>query len=235
MKRNLVWVGSSCLCFLNYWISPGPGEESDTPVNISLSGVQSYISSPGIASKIGCVVHEQLHTIFCLKCQQAILPKDIPGHVCAQHNIKMSNADSRNLVELVTTYQLHMTHAEVKYPAPGDPPVEVLEMFPGFVCWMCHYCCCTESSIDIFVVTLYKIGTHPVWATFVQPPTWKHYFLALQKLILKLTHYLTACLPQISSMQLWRMLQIYLIYTMPKCTQGTSIQQVDKMRGFSHQ
>jgi hypothetical protein len=110
--------------------------------------VQSYVSSPGIASKIGCVVHEQLRTIFCLECRRAILPKDVPGHVRAQHNIKMGEADSGNLAELVTTYQLHTTHAEVKYPAPGGPPVEVLEMFPGFACRMCHYCCRTESSID---------------------------------------------------------------------------------------
>lgn len=99
---------------------------------ISLDGTCRYLASCSTLSPYGVAVHKVLLVLVCLACKSCFLPKDMPGHLKHEHDIKV--VDKEAFVQACLRWHLHLKHSDVLYPSPRGPPVEVIPMLNGYAC-----------------------------------------------------------------------------------------------------
>lgn len=161
---NLLLVSPPSLpCLITY----PPTSVHPTPPNhgrVVLCPGKDYILSTPLLDQFGLCMHTALRIFICMGCSKCLTASMAPGHRKLHHDQSLTAQQLASLQQFAVENSIYLRQEEVKIPAHGGPPVQLMTPpSKGFVCTHstdCHYAASTIPTMLNHARLVHKVNKH---------------------------------------------------------------------------
>jgi Orsellinic acid/F9775 biosynthesis cluster protein D len=94
-----------------------------------------------------------LNVLLCKHGHGAFIPEAAPGHAKKIHKVNLAGFDNLAFLKHCEDSHIRKGHGPnapkfTILPTPKGPPVQLVELYEGFACSRCAYCCCSKSWME---------------------------------------------------------------------------------------